>query len=343
MKSISMQRLLSLGIGTILLFSCGTSHDIGQYAKSLELNYVQYASEATYSRAIQVSHGQVFLGNSDGFVYRYDLKSKEVKKLNAMPYPEIRDLFVPGKKGDVIATQSADTSVVIYLGENMESTKTVSSYPLFIDAMDMNTLGHGFFVADPVNGFFQVYYTFDMGKSWSDGFSGLKAAEGEAAFAASGSIAQMVNDSTYFFASGGKESHLFESNDFGKSWESKKIPFDTAASSGAFSIFFWNAWQGVVVGGDYLKPNDRSNNCWITKNGGRSWFKPKTAPGGYRSQVIWTGKALYASGTNGIDISLDRGLTWTKISDERAYAMTYERGTIYATTKSGKFFYFKAI
>ncbi|MEO6333457.1 MAG: hypothetical protein ABIO91_00605, partial [Pyrinomonadaceae bacterium] len=89
-----------------------------------------------------------------------------------------------------------------------------------------------------------------------------------------------------------------------------------SAGSGIFSIAFWNALNGTIVGGNYEKPNDTASNLAFTRDGGRSWYPGKGLTG-YRSAVAYIDdRTLVAVGTNGTDISQDRGASWNKIGSE---------------------------
>ena len=79
---------------------------------------------------------------------------------------------------------------------------------------------------------------------------------------------------------------------------------------------FFDAKTGVVVGGNYLKDKDNSNNILYTRNGGRTWKKADQPVLGYRSGVAYVTKNFcVATGTSGTDISVDGGKTWKNISN----------------------------
>ena len=79
---------------------------------------------------------------------------------------------------------------------------------------------------------------------------------------------------------------------------------------------FLNEKLGIVVGGDYLKDKESFNNVQLTKNGGKSWFKPDVSVYGYRSGVAYVNNRLcYATGTSGTDYSTDGGLNWHRLSE----------------------------
>ena len=73
----------------------------------------------------------------------------------------------------------------------------------------------------------------------------------------------------------------------------------------------------VVVGGDFNADSSREKNCFYTKNKGKTWSAPDTAPHGYRSCVEYLSKkTLLGCGLNGVDYSKDGGKNWQWISKE---------------------------
>jgi hypothetical protein len=99
--------------------------------------------------------------------------------------------------------------------------------------------------------------------------------------------------------------------------ESSPLPLTSGSdSAGAFSVYFRDRNHGVVVGGDYKKPNESVGTAAFTSDGGKTWKASTKLPHGYRSAVQWLeGKTWIAVGTNGSDISYDDGHTWQPLDD----------------------------
>ncbi len=179
-------------------------------------------------------------------------------------------------------------------------------------------------MSDPVGEFYQLIITKDGGKNWN--FTGLdkmpRAKDGEAAFAASGTCLIVNGKNDVFLVSGGSDARVFRSNDRGLSWFVADSPITKGTpGSGIFSIAFRNALHGVAVGGDYEKPAEARMNLAFTRDGGKSWYDGEGLSG-YRSAVTYIDdKSMIAVGTNGSDISFDRGATWKKIGDENLNAV----------------------
>lgn len=93
-------------------------------------------------------------------------------------------------------------------------------------------------------------------------------------------------------------------------------------STGAFSVDFYDEKNGVVVGGNYLKDTDNSNNVLLTSDGGKNWTKPQVPVFGFRSAVAYLNrKTIIAGGSSGVDVSSDGGQTWQHISDANINAL----------------------
>jgi len=112
------------------------------------------------------------------------------------------------------------------------------------------------------------------------------AADGEFAFAASGTCLVTVGGRHAWFATGGGDSRVFRSGDGGRTWQVSAAPIPATDAGGVFSLAFRNPRQGVAVGGDFLLPADGSDTTGVTDDGGttgcRAGTWPATAP-------VWTG------------------------------------------------------
>jgi len=74
--------------------------------------------------------------------------------------------------------------------------------------------------------------------------------------------------------------------------------------------------EGVMVGGNYEKPDEANNNLAFTTDSGKTW-KIGIGLTGYRSGVAYVDKkTIIAVGTNGSDITRDGGKTWKKFGND---------------------------
>ena len=208
-------------------------------------------------------------------------------------------------------------------GETWNTVYKNETKGMFLDAMDFNNDRDGVVVGDPINGRFFIARTTDGGNTWHDEtFTSRPIADsGEACFASSGTNIRKMKNGKEIFVSGGLSSHLFSGH--------KKLSLPILQgkeSTGANSVATKNKKMMIVVGGDFNTKDSTLKNCFITKNGGRSWFAPVTSPHGYRSCIEYLGKNKWITcGLNGIDISPDNGNTFSQISKESFHACKYAK------------------
>lgn len=176
---------------------------------------------------------------------------------------------------------------------------------------------YGLAVSDPVDGRFRIIGTDDGGRSWevlpTDGMP--PAVDGEFNFAASGTCLVTVGRQAYM-ASGGAASRIFHSSDRGITWDVVDAPIPATDAGGVFSLTFKNPRKGVVVGGDFLAPDNGVDASGFTRDG--STWNGGGDLGGYRSGADWVygeRATVLAVGPTGSDVTHDGGLTWTTFSD----------------------------
>jgi photosystem II stability/assembly factor-like uncharacterized protein len=179
-------------------------------------------------------------------------------------------------------------------------------------------------MSDPVDGHYVLISTANGGSKWERIVSNqLPAAkDGEAAFAASGTCLIALTPTTAFLVSGGTDARVFRSYDKGKTWTASDTGIvKGTAGSGIFSIAMYGSTLGVIVGGNYEKPGESSNNLAFTTNGGGRW-NLATGLSGYRSGVAYLDQStIVAVGPNGSDISRDGGKTWVVLGKESLNAV----------------------
>lgn len=224
----------------------------------------------------------------------------------------------------------ADTAYVLSIGEGESSRiyKTTdggktwkmqfknTNPKAFFDALAFWDKTHGIAMSDPVDGKYVLLETSD-GENWKPMMTDkmANAKQGEAAFAASGTCILTQGKNNVFLVSGGNDARVFRSNNRGLSWFVTDTPFTKGTpGSGIFSIAMYDKKRGVIVGGNYEKPDESTNNAAWTNNGGK-WWVPASGLRGYRSGVAFIDKnTVIAVGTNGSDISFNGGGTWTNNS-----------------------------
>src|SRR5262249_18702929 len=149
-------------------------------------------------------------------------------------------------------------------------------------------------------GLFQLLVTADGGSNWKPLAATTlpPALPGEGAFAASGTCLITHGDSDVWFATGGaKTARVFHSKDRGRNWEVSGTPLRAGIeSAGIFSIAFRDKHHGMIVGGDYRKPNEIDANAAITADGGKTWH-PLDNRLPFRSAAAWAKDRWIAVGT----------------------------------------------
>ena len=196
----------------------------------------------------------------------------------------------------------------------------------FFDAFDFWDEQNGILISDPIGNKPYLLLTADGGTTWTaiDSTRLPAIQKGEYGFAASGTCIAVEGEQNVWLATGGSVARVFYSGDRGATWTVFDTPMTSAAEAkGIFSVAFADAQNGVVVGGDYSKPELAQKNVAFTADGGRSWSLAEQADSvGYQSCVQFLGKKTYlATGTNGTNYSLDGGKSWQNASPKGFHAI----------------------
>jgi photosystem II stability/assembly factor-like uncharacterized protein len=204
---------------------------------------------------------------------------------------------------------------------------------VFLDAFGFWDPQHGIAIGDPINGRFLILTTSNGGETWNQvpGQNIPPSIEGEAAFAASGTCIAVDRKQTAWFGTGGRAARVFRSTDRGRTWKVSTTPITSGAdSTGIFSIAFRDAKHGVVVGGDYKKPDEANANVARTTDGGVTWNLMASRPDGFRSGVAFIpGTTKLVAVGQGCDFSTDDGASWKALSNEGYHSISF------ATSRAG--------
>lgn len=210
-------------------------------------------------------------------------------------------------------------------GKNWQEVYKNTDSAIFLDGMAFWDNQQGIIFGDPIKNKMQLLKTTDGGLTWKDISANLKKdlKVGEAGFAASGTTIRTAPEGKVWVASGGAAANIYFSSNYGKKWKVYPCPIlQGESSTGPFSIAFYNVKRGLVVGGNYLKDKENTNNVLLTTNGGKSWSKPVTPVLGYRSAVEYiTDQLCFATGSSGTDFSTDGGKNWKNISTQNFNAI----------------------
>lgn len=301
----------------LLLPLCG-------FTQTYELSTLNAEANSSIRGLSVVSDSVIWLSGSNGFIGRSADGGQHWKWTKPKGYEQLdfRDIEAFDDQHAVVVNAGSPACILQTSdgGKSWTETYKDTDTAAFLDGIDFWDRSQGIAFGDPVNHHFRLLLTADGGATWTDASSAMKveAAEGEAAFAASGTSIRTRPGGKVWVVSGGSRSNVYASEDYGLTWKKYDCPVQHGApGKGAFSIDFLNDTKGIVVGGDYKNDKDNSNNILLTADGGKSWRKPSRPVFGYRSGVIWYDERnCIATGTSGTDVSRDGGMNWYHISDE---------------------------
>ena len=295
-------------------------------------------------RAIEIiGNNLAFAANNATFgMYNFNNKSW---RTNTQKYdtlvPEFR--AVASTDNDFFMLSVGSPALLYKTGDSgaMELVYKEEHEKAFYDAMAFWNNEEGIAMGDPTDNCISIIITRDGGKTWEK----LKCyilpevIEGEAAFAASNSNIAIEGDNTWILT-GGMKSRIYFSPDKGKTWEIYNTPLiEGGATTGGYSIDFYDENFGIIIGGDYTKPDGNTGNKAITKDGGKTWeLIAEGQEPGYKSSVRFVpnsgGEKIIATGFSGISYSKDSGKTWEEISKEGFYTLRFKNDSVaYAAGK----------
>lgn len=314
---MKMKRILLIVMGCTLCYAQGRAQDFA-------LDTLQQG-KSTSLRGLSVLDDSVaWVSGSNGWVARTadGGKSWRWQQVTGHETMDFRD--VVGFSADEALIISAGSPLVILRttngGNTWRETHRDERPEIFFDGMDFWDNLRGLAYGDPIGGIMQLLATEDGGRTWRDisNNAKIRLIAGEAGFAASGTGIRALSGGHAFIATGGRQSRIFHSVDYGYTWAAYACPIiQGGASTGIFSIAFRDERHGVVVGGDYQDDKRKDKAALITADGGMTWRQPAKGTNGYRSAVEYIEQhSLIATGTSGVDISTDDGTTWRAISDE---------------------------
>lgn len=327
-----MKRISILIFTFLIIISCSSEY-IPRIIENIEIQ--EFKIDSTNIRAIQGTNSETiyYVGSKGDFGSTADGgKSWLIKHITYQDsiIPNFRSL---AKNGDNLFALSIANPALLY---KISKNKTALVYTenhkkAFYDALQFFDDGkHGIAVGDPTEECASIILTSDGGNSWRKiSCANLpKFAEGEAFFAASNTNIKTMG-STVWVASGGTKARVLKSEDYGVTWDIFETPIIQGnGPQGIYSIDFTDEKNGIVIGGDYSKPEENKGNKAITKDGGKTWtLVANNQNPNYKSCVQYVpntnGKEVFAVGKTGISFSNDSGNTWTEVSKESYYTINF--------------------
>ncbi len=316
----------------LLISGCKNEHtprDISNFV------ITEYPIDSVSIRAIYAKNqDKVFFAGSNGKIGFTNNAGKTWKK----QIIKFKDSITPSFRSiafnrNEIFVLSVGNPALLYRISDLKTDLVYEEHhkKVFYDSMKFFDDGlTGIAVGDPTENCPSIIMTHDGGNSWKKLPSTTlpNFQNGEAFFAASNTNIKIINN-TVWIASGGKKARILKSKDKGKTWEIFKTPIVQGnGPQGIYSIDFIDENNGIIVGGDYSKPDDNCENKAITNDGGQTWkiISNNEAPN-YKSCVRYVpnteGKEIIAVGKTGISFSSNAGKTWKNISKKGYYAIQW--------------------
>lgn len=304
----------------LLLFS-GTVHSC--QAQGVAIDVLHQGKETSLRGLFVLDDSVAWVSGGNGWVARTTDRGEtwDWRQVPSHETVDFRDIQVFSTNEALIISAGSPAIILRTTdgGHSWQETHRDGRPAIFFDGMDFWDDRMGLAYGDPIDGVMQLLATSDGGQTWRDisGQATVRLSEGEAGFAASGTGVRTLPGGHVFIASGGHQSRLFHSMDYGQTWTARACPIvQGSASKGIFSIAFQDEYHGVVVGGDYQQDTLAEDAVFVTEDGGLTWAPPKRGTRGYRSAVEYiNSKMLVAAGTTGVDISRDGGHHWDAVSD----------------------------
>jgi photosystem II stability/assembly factor-like uncharacterized protein len=331
MKRLSLLFLIVIGI-----ISC---HKKYQPRNFNNLDIQEFAFDSTSIRAIAViNKNTVYFAGSRGEVgFTTDAgKSWTTKFLTYQDsiIPNFRSIALNGK--NVFALSIGNPALLYKISEQQTTLVYQENHEkVFYDAMQFFDENNGIAMGDATEDCLSVITTSDGGNSWMKiPCENLpKTVDGEAAFAASNTNIKIIGK-TVWIATGGIKSRILKSTNMGKTWKIFETPIVQGnPTQGIYSIDFADKNNGIVIGGDYSRPEENSANKAMTIDGGKTWnLIAEGQNPNYKSCIQYVpntnGKEIFAVGKTGVSFSNDAGNSWREISKEAYYSIQFANENI---------------
>ncbi|WP_347174892.1 WD40/YVTN/BNR-like repeat-containing protein [Polaribacter uvawellassae] len=326
-----MKKYILLVCITIISFSCKQEYIVRSFDS---VSIQKFDMDSTSIRAIiAVNSNELLFAGSRGDIGLTDDGGKtwdiEYLKYQNSIVPHFRSL---AKTTSAVFALSVANPALLYKISNGEKTVVYKEEheKVFYDAMTFLDDKTGIAIGDPIDGCTSIIMTNDGGNSWKkiDCVNLPEVNEGEASFAASNTNIAFYKNNIWV-VTGGTKARVLKSADKGKTWEIIETPFVQGnGPQGIYSVDFYDENNGIIVGGDFSKPEENKANKAITVDGGKTWtlVADGQAPN-YKSCVKYIpgtkGKEVIAVGKTGVSFSNDGGITWKDISKDGYYAIDF--------------------
>lgn len=312
---------------------------------------IQNSNTDAHFRAISaVNQDVVWAGGSKGTVLRTTNGGQnwEVIKVSGAEKLDFRGIkgIDPQTAVAVSAGLAEEGQARIYrttdAGKTWDVVWQTDQKGVFLDGVAFWDKSNGIIFGDPIDNHLYLLRTSDGGKTWQRLSPTVLPANlpNEASFAASNSTMVVLGSKNVWIGTGGADhARVFRSTDRGQTWQVIDTEMAANASSGIFGLRFWDAKQGIAVGGNYKADKEAFENVILTQDGGKTWQKATpTQPAGLKEAVVRLKNGnLIAVGPAGSCISKDNAQTWQPLvgAPTGLHALTSVGNTCWATGAKG--------
>lgn len=316
----------------LMFFSILTACKEKYHAReTVEVSLEKFKIDSSSIRAIEIINDSavVYAGSKGdiGIITGSEIKIIASKIITDTIIPHFRSLAYT--KQSVYALSIGNPALLYqYKNNKLALVYKEEHEKVFYDAMQFFDELNGIAMGDPINDCLSVLITRDGGNTWGKIDCSIlpKTEVGEAAFAASNTNIAIVGENAWIIT-GGLKARVFHTSDMGLTWKVYNTPIiEGKNTTGIYSVAFYDEYQGIICGGNYLDKFGKSSNIAITNDGGKTWeaVDHKEGPN-YVSCVQYIpeteGKEVMAVSTNGIFYSSNSGENWSKISDKGFYSI----------------------
>lgn len=331
-----MKRILALLVLLVFISSCDKEYQ----PRNLEnVSIKEIKIDSVSIRAILVmSAERMYYADSKGTIgstksagIKWGKSSFNYIKTQDTIIPNFRSIAFNGK--DVFALSIGNPALLYKINKKEQTSSLVykeEHEKVFYDSMTFFDEQNGIAMGDPTEDCLSIIRTNDGGNTWTKiSCEKLpKVVEGEAAFAASNTNIKVLGK-TVWIVSGGTKARVFKSIDLGETWEVFDTPIiQGEGPQGIYTVDFADQDNGIIIGGDYSKPEENLRNKAITKDGGKTWTLVADGQNpNYKSCVQYVpntnGKEVFAVGKTGISYSNDGGIIWKEVSKDGYYTIQF--------------------
>lgn len=323
--------LLLFALSSAFLCSCESEDEQETFPYSFQVTNTEIKSHLR--GASSPSEKVCWLSGSNGTVLRTTDGGDTWQKL-VIPDHEKSDLR------DIEAFDE-NTAIVMAIGSPAKIFKTEdggkswyltysNDHPdIFLDGISFFNEKEGLAFGDAIDNKIIILKTYDSGNSWSllPDIRLPVALDKEGGFAASGTSIITHDESEAYIGLGFPRGRLIYSHDKGENWDFYLTGLGNGdANRGVYSIDFDEDKNGIVVGGDWEKKDNKDLITATSHDKGLHWeIVTENPPSGYRSGVKFIPNTnwVITTGPNGTDVSNDKGLNWTVAQTGGANTITF--------------------